>query len=147
MSPKRCEDAFALQSFRGMGQRHLLFRTKFCGVRCVLASLLFTLRLAQLSLGGFHIARRLLAKQDRAEFVSLIVTHSKFFLCVRALNINTRGQHAEIANKIYPQIEDFRPKVGDLLVADAFFAGHIGACDQTLAPRVVPMRLASHAAH
>src|SRR4029077_16562173 len=88
----------------------------------------FTLRLAQLSLGSFHVARLLLAKQDRAEFVSLIVARSEFFLCVRALNIDTRGQHAEIADKIYPQIEDFRPKVGDLLVADAFFAGHVGAC-------------------
>ena len=107
----------------------------------------FTLRLAQLSLGSFHVARRLLAKQDRAEFVSLIVAHSEFFLCVRALNINTRRRRAEIANKIYPQIEDFRPKVGDLLIADTFFPGHIGACNQTLASCVVPMGLASDAAH
>src|SRR4029077_11688994 len=107
----------------------------------------FTLRLAQLRLGSFHVARRLLTKQDRAEFVSLIVARSEFFLCVCALNINTHGQHAEIANKIYPQIEDFRPKIGDLLVADTFFAGHISACNQTLAPCVVPMRLASDAAH
>ena len=88
-----------------------------------------TLRLAQLSLCGFHVARRLLAKQDRAEFVSLIITGSEFFLSVRALKINTRRRHAEIANKIHPQIEDLRPKIGHLFVADPFFASHVGACD------------------
>jgi hypothetical protein len=61
-----------------------------------------TLRLAQLSLRGFHIARRLLAKQDRAELVPLIIARSEFFLRVRALKINTRRRHAEIANKIHP---------------------------------------------
>src|SRR3981081_4655195 len=108
---KATRGPFALQSFSEVEQRHLLLRTKFWGARCVLPSLLLTLRLAQLSLGSFHVARRLLAKQDSAEFVSLIIACSEFFLCVRALNINTRGQHAEIANKIYPQIEDFCPKV------------------------------------
>ena len=87
------------------------------------------MRLAQLILGSFHAARRLLAKQDRAEFVSLIITGSEFFLGVRALKINTRRRHAEIANKIHPQIEDLRPKIGDLFVADTFFASHVCSCD------------------
>src|SRR5438477_6374240 len=107
----------------------------------------FPLRLTQLDLRSFHVARRLLAKQNRAEFVSQIIACSEFLLRVRALKINTRWQHAEIANKIHPQIEHFRPKIGDLLVANAFFAGHVGPCDQTLALSVLPMRLAPHTAH
>lgn len=62
----------------------------------------FPLRLAQLSLGRFHIARRLLAKQNRAEFVSLIVARGEFLLRVSAVKLNTRRQHAEIANEIHP---------------------------------------------
>ena len=61
---------------------------------------LLSMRLAQLSPGGFHIARRLLAKQDSAEFVCLVIARGEFFLCIRALNINAGRQHAEITNKI-----------------------------------------------
>src|SRR5947207_1541628 len=61
---------------------------------------LLPLCLAQLSLGRFHVARRLPAKQNRTEFVSLVVTRDKFFLCVRALNIDPCRQHAEISYEI-----------------------------------------------
>jgi hypothetical protein len=64
--------------------------------------ILFSLCLAQLGLGSLHIARRLLAKQDRAEFFSLITACSEFFLRIGALKINTRWQYAEIANEIHP---------------------------------------------
>src|SRR4029453_8207160 len=50
----------------------------------------FPLRLAQLTLSRFHIARRLLAKQNRSEFVSLVIASDEFFLRVPTFELNAR---------------------------------------------------------
>src|SRR5438552_17364621 len=107
----------------------------------------FAKRVAQLLLGRFYFAGRFLAKQDGAEFFSLIIARDEFFLRVDPGKIDPSWLGAKVADKIHVQVKHLRPKVGDLLVADPFFAGHIRAGDQPLVPRIVPMRLAPHAAH
>src|SRR5439155_823525 len=97
--------------------------------------------------GGFHLAGRLLAQQNGAKLVGLIIARDKFFLRVASAAINAGGEHAEVADKIHPQIEHLRPEVRDLLVADAFLARHIRAGDKALVASVVPMRLTPHPAH
>src|SRR5256886_4437235 len=108
---------------------------------------LFAERVTQLGLGRFHLAGRLLTKQDAAQLLSLIIARDEFFLRVRAAKIDTGRQHAEVADEIHPQIEHLRPEVGDLLVADAFLAGHVCAGDQALFMGVLPVRLTPDTAH
>ena len=97
--------------------------------------------------GQLHFARRLLTKQNGAEFFSLIIARGKFFLRVGPAKIDPGWLDAEIAHKIHPQIEHLGPETGNLLVALSFLACHVRAGDQALITRVVPMCLASHAAH
>src|SRR6266513_3237788 len=108
---------------------------------------LFAKRVAQFFLGRFYFAGRFLAKQDGAELFSLIIARDEFSLRVYPGKIDPSWLGTEVAAKIHVKVKHLRPKVGDLLVADPFFAGHICAGDQPLVPRVVPMRLAPHAAH
>src|SRR4029450_6975404 len=104
-------------------------------------------RVAQFLPGRFSFAGFFPAKQDGAEPFSLIIARDELFLCVDPGKIDTGWLGAEVADKIHVQVKHLRPKVRNLLVADPFFAGHISAGDQPLFPRVVPMRLAPHAAH
>src|SRR5207248_1886296 len=107
----------------------------------------FAKRVAQLLLGRFNFAGCFLAKQDGAEFFSLIIACDESFLRVDPGKIDTSWLGTKVADKIHVQVKHLRPKVRNLLVADPFFAGHISAGDQPLFPRVVPMRLAPHATH
>src|SRR5260370_41568694 len=104
-------------------------------------------RVPQFLLGRFHLARRLLAKENGPEFFSLIMPRDEFFLRVSPAKIHTRWQDAEVAHKIHPQVEHLRPEVGGQLVSDPFLACHVRARDQTLFTCMVPMRLAPHTAH
>ena len=88
-----------------------------------------------------------MAQQNGAKLVGLIIARDKFFLRVASAAINAGGEHAEVTDKIHPQIEHLRPEVRDLLVADAFLARHIRAGDKALVASVVPMRLTPHPAH
>src|SRR5438105_13648979 len=54
---------------------------------------------------------------------------------------------AQIAHNVHPQIEPRGPEKGNLLVALLALACHVRAGDQALITRVVPMCLASDAAH
>src|SRR5205809_104258 len=107
----------------------------------------FAKRVAQLLLGRFNFAGCFLAKQDGAEFFSLIIACDESFLRVDPGKIDPSWLGTKVADKIHVQVKHLRPKVRNLLVADPFFAGHIRAGDQPLVPRVVPMRLPPYAAH
>src|SRR5947207_8546223 len=97
--------------------------------------------MTQLCLGRIHIALRLLAKQNRPELVALIIAGDKFLLRVGALKLDASRQHTEVAYKIDPQIEHLRPKIWDLLVADALLASHVVARIQALTTVIFPMAL------
>ena len=89
----------------------------------------------------------MLAKQNRPELVALIIAGDKFLLRVGALKLDASRQHTEVAYKIDPQIEHLRPKIWDLLVADALLARHVRARNQALTTGIFPMRLTPHTAH
>src|SRR5262245_12652310 len=93
---------------------------------------LFALSLAQLVLGRINFALRLLAKKNPAELVTLVISGGEFFLRVRSIKIHAGRRQREVAHEIHPQIEHLRPKIGDLFVTNAFLAGHISPCNQTL---------------
>src|SRR5205807_5354040 len=96
---------------------------------------------------GIHFALRLIAKQDRSQFVALIVACNKFLLWVRSAQIDSCRLDAEITDKMEPQIEHFSPEIWDLLIADPFFSGHVRAGNEPLLTGVFPMRLPPHPAH
>ena len=89
----------------------------------------------------------MITKQDRAQFLALIITRQKLFLGVGAAEIDPSRLHAEISDKVQPQIEHLRPEIRDLFVANSFFAGHVRSRNQALRSRVLPMRLAAHSTH
>src|SRR5438067_2295365 len=92
-------------------------------------------------------AKSMLPKKNPAELVTLIISGDKLFLRVRSIKVHAGRQQREIAHEIDPQIEHFRPKIGDLLVTDALLARHISPCYQTLFAGVLPVGLTPHAAH
>ena len=53
------------------------------------------------------------------------VSGDKLFLRVRSIQVHARRWQREVAHEIHPQIEHLGPKIGDLLITDALFAGHI----------------------
>src|SRR5215217_3878802 len=109
--------------------------------------LLFALDLSQLAFGRIDFALRLLAKKNSAELLALIKSRYEFFLRVRSVEVHPRRRQREIAHEIHSQIKHLRPKIGNLFVADALLARHIGPCNQTLLPRVFPVGLTAHATH
>src|SRR5947208_219782 len=108
---------------------------------------LFSQRLPQFFFGRFNFALSLITKQDRAQFLALIITRQKLFLGVGAAEIDPSRLQAEISDKVQPQIEHLRPEIRDLFVANSFFACHVRSRNQALRSRVLPMRLAAHSTH
>jgi hypothetical protein len=90
---------------------------------------LFSQRVPQLLLARFHLALSLIAKEDRAQLVALVVAGNEFSFRVRPAQINSRRLHAEITDEVQSQIEHLRPEVGDLLVANPFLSRHVCARD------------------
>src|SRR5262249_43757466 len=113
----------------------------------IVAVALFALRLPQLVLCHVDFSLRLLAKKNPAELIPMIVSGDELFLRVRSIKVHARRRQREIANEIHPQIKHLRPKIGDLLVTDAFLARHISPCYQTLLTAVFPVGLTAHTAH
>src|SRR3954469_4453471 len=116
---------------------------RLCGLRRIL----FALDLPQLAFGRIDFALRLLGKKNSAELLALIKSRYEFFLRVRSIEVHPRRRQREIADEIHSQIKHLRPKIGNLLVADALLARHIGPCNETLLPRVFPVGLTPHATH
>src|SRR5262245_44018920 len=108
---------------------------------------LFSQCVPQLLFARFHLALTLIANQDRAQLLALVVAGDEFPLRVRPAQVDSRRLHAEIANEVQSQIEHFGPEVGDLLVTNPFLASHVRARHKTLLARVFPMRLPANAAH
>src|SRR5260370_42615983 len=63
---------------------------------------LFPERVPQFLLRRFHFTFRLIAKQNRAQLIALIIASDKLFLRISAAKINSRGLHAEISDKVKP---------------------------------------------
>src|SRR5438105_15613118 len=102
---------------------------------------------AQLSLGGVDLARGRVAKQKRAQLVSLIIPRHELLLRVGAFETHSSRLQTEVPDKIQLQVEHLRPEIRDLFVSNPFFTRHVCARDEPLLARIFPMPLAPHAAH
>src|SRR5438477_12656649 len=70
---------------------------------------LFSQRLPQFFFGRFNFALSLITKQDRAQFLALLITRQKLFLGVGSAELDTRRQTAAISALVPPPIERLRP--------------------------------------
>src|SRR5437660_3011148 len=86
---------------------------------------LFSQRLPQFFFGRFNFAFSLIAKQDRAQFLALIITRQELFLGVGAAEIDPSRLHAEISDKGKPQIKHLRPEITDSLTPNSLMTRHV----------------------
>src|SRR3954471_16278625 len=91
---------------------------------------------SQLGPCGLDILRGLIAQQQTAEAIPLIISSCKFLLREGAAQVDTRRRDAEIADKIQVQIEHLRPEIWNLFVTLPLFAGHISSRNQALFSRI-----------
>src|SRR5580765_5483450 len=81
---------------------------------------LFPESVPQFAPGRVDLFLRVVAQQNGAELVALIVTARKFLLGVTSLYLDPARLDAEVAHKIHAQIEHLRPKIRYLLIFNAF---------------------------
>src|SRR6266404_1880943 len=108
---------------------------------------LFPQSVPQLFLGRLHLAVGLVAKQNRAQFVALIIMGDKLAFRVGPAQVYSGWLHAEITDEMQAKVERFGPEIRHLLITNPFLASHVCAGDQTLRARVFPVRLPPHPAH